>query len=169
MWILFLVLIVLGVFFFIAISNGVKSSGTPNNSFKQKLFLTNNEMEFLGRLERAVPEFRFHAQVAMGALVDPKINRKDNGKLYMSLRGKFSQKIVDFVAQEKETGKIIAIIELDDITHNTQKDDSRDSITKQAGYKTIRWQSKKKPTIEEIRMELMKVKNSENTVKLFKR
>jgi Protein of unknown function (DUF2726) len=134
---------------------GAKGSGLDLESkFKAKAFLTTNELEFLGRLESAVPEFRFHAQVSMGALLDPAVSRKD-GKMFFRLRGMFSQKIVDFVAQNRIDGSIVAIIELDDLTHNGEKDVKRDAMLTCAGYRIVRWHSKTKPEIAAIRAELM--------------
>lgn len=126
-----------------------------SNSFKAKPLLTANETEFLGRLETAIPEFRFHAQVAMGALIEPAIGQKQNAKEFFRMRGMFSQKIVDFVAQSRGTGEIVALIELDDRTHNAEKDAKRDAMTNSAGYRTVRWQSAKKPSIAAIRNELL--------------
>lgn len=73
--------------------------------FKRKTLLTANELEFLSRLELAVPEWRFHAQVAMGAILDPAVARQD-AKAYFRARGMFSQKIVDFVAQNRADGSL---------------------------------------------------------------
>jgi len=122
--------------------------------FKQKALLTANELEFLGRLETAVPELRFCPQVAMGALLEPAVSRKD-GSAYFRLRGMFSQKIADFVAQRREDGAVVAVIELDDRTHNPDKDAKRDIMLTSAGYKVIRWNSKTKPDANAIRLQLM--------------
>lgn len=124
------------------------------DKFKAKVMLTANELEFLGRLETAAPELRFHAQVAMGALLDPAASRKE-GKEFFRLRGMFAQKIVDFVAQDRKDGKIVAIIELDDRTHDGDNDAKRDSMLAGAGYRIIRWHSKTKPEIAAIRAELI--------------
>ena len=130
------------------------ASGDLKDRFKAKFMLTANELEFLGRLETAVPELRFHAQVAMGALLDPAVSRKE-GKEFFRLRGMFSQKIVDFVAQNRKDGTIVAIIELDDRTHDGEKDAKRDSMLASAGYRIIRWHSKTKPEVAAIRAELI--------------
>lgn len=121
--------------------------------FKQKTLLTPNELEFLGRLEAAAPELRYFPQVAMGALLDPAVPRSD-GKAYYRLRGMFSQKIVDFVAQRRIDGAIVAIIELDDRTHDSGKDAKRDDMLQSAGYRIVRWHSKNKPDSATIRAEL---------------
>lgn len=121
---------------------------------KAKRLLTTNELEFIGRLESAVPELRFHAQVSMGAVLDPAVPRSD-GKAYMSIRGTFAQKIIDFVAQDRASGDIVAIIELDDRTHNEVKDAKRDAMLTGAGFRVVRWNSKAKPLPAAIRAELL--------------
>jgi hypothetical protein len=121
--------------------------------FKPKALLTSNELEFLARLEAAMPELRFFAQVAMGALLDPAVPRSDS-RAYYRLRGMFSQKIVDFVAQDRESGSIVALIELDDRTHDAGKDAKRDAMLISAGYRIIRWHSKTKPDAAAIRSQL---------------
>ena len=129
-------------------------TATGGANFKAKTLLTPNEMEFLARLELAAPELRFFAQVAMGALLDPAVPRSD-GKAYFRLRGMFAQKIVDFVAQRRSDGQIVAVIELDDRTHDAGKDANRDEMLRSAGYRIVRWQSKTKPDTVAIRAELL--------------
>ena len=117
--------------------------------------MTPNELEFLGRLEAAVPELRFHCQVAMGTLLDPEVAKRQDARAHMSARGMFSQKIVDFVAQHRSTGEVVAVIELDDRTHNSAKDESRDAMLRQGNYKVVRWHSKAKPEGRVIREALL--------------
>lgn len=129
------------------------AKGGANAKFKAKALLTANELEFLGRLETAMPELRFCPQVSMGALLDPAVSRSD-GKAYYRLRGMFSQKIVDFVAQRRIDGSIVAIVELDDRTHDAANDSKRDSMLVSAGYRVVRWNSKAKPDAAAIRAQL---------------
>ena len=131
-----------------------QSDKSASPTFKRKQVLTANELEFLSRLEAAAPELRFHAQVSMGALIDPAASRKD-GKEYFRARGMFSQKIVDYVAQRRSDGSIVAVIELDDRTHDSDKDGKRDAMLASAGYKVARWNSKAKPDSAAIRAELI--------------
>ena len=90
----------------------------------------------------------------MGAILDPAVPSSDR-KAFMRIRGQFSQKIIDFVAQDRQSGEIVAIIELDDRTHKAEMDNKRDAMLKSAGYRTIRWESKNKPTLAVIRGELL--------------
>lgn len=126
-----------------------------NREFKARELMTPNELEFLVRLEAAVPEYRFHSQVCMGAILDPVISERRNPRLHRLTRWKYSQKIIDFVAQNRKTGKIVAIIELDDRSHLMGKDQLRDAMLHDAGYKTVRWESSKKPTVSMIRRSLL--------------
>jgi len=136
-----------------ATSGGATETEQP--SYKAKALLTDNELEFLIRLESAVPELRICPQVAMGAILDPAVSRKHDPKRYFKLRGAFAQNIIDFVAMDRRSGAIIAIIELDDRTHSVEKDAKRDAMLSSAGYRSIRWQSKAKPDTATIRRELL--------------
>lgn len=132
-----------------------RAKSDSGKRFKAKRFMTENELEFLSRLEAAIPELRFHAQVAMGALLDAQTSHRENARAHMSARGRFSQKIVDFVAQHRSTGEVVALIELDDRTHDSAKDQGRDAMLLEGGYKVIRWQSKAKPDGHAIRHALL--------------
>ena len=127
--------------------------GASAASFKAKPLLTANELEFLGRLEAAAPELRMLAQISMGALMQPAV-ASSNRKAYMSQRGRIAQKVVDFVAMERSTGTVIALIELDDRTHVASKDTARDAMTASAGYRTLRFESRAKPDTAQIRAAL---------------
>lgn len=115
---------------------------------RRKPLLTNNEMEFFHRLQRALPSYHVFPQMPFAALltVDSKLSRKSR----WSIRSRFDRKIADFIVCERFSLKVIAIIELDDRTHNAEADRQRDAITEAAGYQTFRFQSKKKPSEAEI-------------------
>jgi very-short-patch-repair endonuclease len=58
-------------------------------------------------------------------------------------------KYADFAVCEKGTFRVLALIELDDRTHDTreakERDRERDAMTAAAGFPTIRFDSRKKP------------------------
>ncbi|WP_010339740.1 DUF2726 domain-containing protein [Sphingobium yanoikuyae] len=114
-----------------------------------KRFLTDRELAMLTAIERILPAHRIHAQVAMGALLQ--VPRRLGRKASPADRNKFSQKIVDFVVQDRETGAIVALVEVDDYTHNAATDATRDMMTSRAGYTTIRIAGKTKPTLANVR------------------
>jgi len=117
----------------------------------KRAFLTENEKEFLDRLEKAFPEHRVMAQVSMGALMAPDV-RGGSGH-YLAIRGRFAQKVVDFVILD-DALEVVALVELDDRTHQQEKDAARDAMTAAAGYVTLRYQSREKPSPEAIRTQL---------------
>jgi hypothetical protein len=130
-----------------ALTGAGMSFGKPRPVAKR--FMTARESAMLDILERCLPEYRFHAQVAMGALL--KAPPRLFGKNTHADRNAFSQKIVDFVAQDRTTGAIVAIIEVDDSSHNAQRDSRRDAMTSHAGYRTIRIGRSVQPRMSEVR------------------
>ncbi len=98
--------------------------------------MTYAERRVIGHIEAVLPQARIHAQVSMGAFLAPRKGLSRSQAT--SDRNRFSSKRVDFLAEDKATGEIIAIIELDDRTHNRGADARRDAMTASAGYRTIR-------------------------------
>jgi len=117
----------------------------------KRAFLTDNEKEFLLRLEEAFPEHRVMAQVSMGALMAPDV--RGGGSEYLSIRSRFAQKVVDYVVLD-DALEVVALVELDDRTHRLEKDAARDAMTAAAGYVTLRYRSREKPAPKMIRAEL---------------
>lgn len=144
----FVVLVVLAIAGFMVLMRFLGQRSQGAQEYLKKPLLTDNEKEFFGRLIEALPDFHVFPQVAMGAILMPAVPRSDKSNYYR-IRGTFSQKMVDFVVCDKAMS-IVALIELDDRTHATEKDGKRDAMTSQAGYATLRFSSKKKPTREEI-------------------
>lgn len=142
-----ILLLALVIIFGLAIYLKLKSTGTSGDLYKSKQLLTSNEQEFFQRLTEALPNHHIFPQVSLGALLQP--NVKGDNRKYYSVRGTFAQKIADFVVCDKEM-KVVAIVELDDKTHNIDKDNKRDAMLEQASYTVVRWHSKKKPTVQEI-------------------
>lgn len=113
-----------------------------------KEFMTRREQAMLAALEHVLPMYRIHAQVAMGALLAAP--RRPGGKFDPADRNAFSQKIVDFVVQDPTTGRVVALIEVDDATHKVARDRLRDAMTGAAGYRTFRIPASARPTIPAV-------------------
>jgi Protein of unknown function (DUF2726) len=114
-----------------------------------KPIMTPNEIEFFRRLTRAAAPFPLHVfpQVSMSALIT------DDGRLptraRWKLRSRFDRLIIDYVVCDASM-RVVALIELDDRCHDPFRDARRDAITKAAGYRTIRYQSRHKPSVVEL-------------------
>ncbi|MDE8650614.1 DUF2726 domain-containing protein [Novosphingobium sp. H3SJ31-1] len=113
-----------------------------------KPFMTRREEAMLAVLEEIFPMYRFHAQVAMGALL--KVPARMGCRGTPADRNAFSQKIVDFVVQDPTTGRVVALIEIDDGSHSAARDRIRDAMTRGAGYRTFRIPAAARPTIPAV-------------------
>ena len=120
----------------------------PNRFIVRKPLLTGAETKCLGLLERALPECRIFVQVAMGALLKPRSGLRGGDAL--SVRGRFAQKIVDFVVVHKMSGDVLAIVELDDASHDAAKDARRDAMLEAGGYRVVRFTARPWPTAASI-------------------
>jgi hypothetical protein len=139
-------LIALGALLVLTVATVRLRSGKPwLQRIQRKPLMTENEKGFFRTLQRALPGYHVFPQVSFAALLTD-----NGGRKRMAVRARFDRKIADFVVCDRETCDIVALVELDDRTHSAAKDRYRDELTEAAGYKTIRFQSKKKPTESEI-------------------
>lgn len=138
------------------------SSVKDKHAVVAKRMLTPNETHFFKILKKALPEYEVVSQVAMGALIKPVITEQDPE--FWKVLKSFQGKIIDYVLVKKQSSvhdvqDALLLIELDDKSHEGKrdKDAARDALMLSAGYPTIRWESKNKPTINQIRYEVGKV------------
>jgi len=119
-------------------------------TYRPKTLVTATERAFYALLVKALPEYTVFTQVAMSALIAP--DNYSDGHDYYSLRGRFAQKYVDFVLCHPLTLEVVAVIELDDPSHDADPaaDKERDEMLGSAGYRVLRWDVRKKPSTEEI-------------------
>jgi very-short-patch-repair endonuclease len=112
--------------------------------FRRKPLMTATELRFFALLNEALPEFYVFPQVGMGALLDAASYRD---------RGRFSQKIVDFVVCQPGGMEVIAVVELDDRSHDRRRhrDRVRDSMVTAGGYRVVRWDCRMMPEVFDIR------------------
>jgi len=136
---------IIGLIFFLW--NHSPSTKIKEPDFALKAVMTDNELEFFHRIRRAAPNLFIFPQVALSALLQP--TSKDP-KARFSLFKKIAQKRVDYAVYD-ESMEIVCIVELDDKTHDAKKDAERDLLINSASVQTIRWNSRKKPSEEEIK------------------
>jgi hypothetical protein len=142
-----LILFVLVAAFAAVQLKGAKGKGRAG-SYRRRDLMTDNELEFFGRLVAALPDHYIFPQVAMSALIEAASGDK---KKAHSDRLKVAQQRADYVVCTT-AGDIVAVVELDDRTHSSAKDQLRDSRLEQAGIRTVRFQSRSKPTPATIRV-----------------
>ena len=100
--------------------------------------LTRAEIAFHARLVRAARRngvAHVFAQVSMAAIMDA--DRGMDARERKSLRNRFDRKIVDFVLCDADTN-VLLVVELDDRTHDGDRDRARDALVAAAGHRTMR-------------------------------
>ncbi len=119
-------------------------------SVKGRHLMSPNEAEFFGRLKRALPNFEVLAQVSWGALVEPNVAR--SSRYYWPIKRAYTMRIADYVICARNTMAVVAVVELDDFTHDNKQsaDSERDALLASLGFITLRWDSRKKPSQAEI-------------------
>ncbi|MBK3865420.1 DUF2726 domain-containing protein [Paraburkholderia aspalathi] len=129
--------------------------------YRARSLLTGNEIEFFRRLRRALPQEYIFPQVALSALIAP---RSRSEKQLRDFR-RISQKRVDYAIYTSDL-QLVAIVELDDRTHNRAADAVRDAFVASAGIRTLRFESRNKPTVEQIRAAVFPAVPVENGARL---
>jgi len=124
-----------------------KQQSENKSKFFPKRPLTEPEQIFYWKLRKALPEHVVLAQVSFSRFLYTKGATAKNN-FWRFAQGR--QKVADFVICDKSF-YIVAIVELDDSSHSTDKDKIRDTILKEAGLHIIRWNVKNMPSDEDIR------------------
>jgi hypothetical protein len=130
----------------------IKAASQP---YAPKPLLTANELSFYHQLRRACPEHVVLPQIGMGAII--RVKTAEDRPQAMSARNRFSSKLVDFVICEPSSMEVVCLVELDDRTHDADRDAKRDAITKAAGYATLRFRSRSKPDVTALRAAVLAV------------
>jgi very-short-patch-repair endonuclease len=112
---------------------GGRSRGVPQ--VVRRPLMTPREIEFWHLLRRAAGQFHVAPQVAMNALLNA--DRGLDASRRQRTRNQFQSKVVDFALVD-DSGLVQLLIELDDRSHLADKDATRDRMTRQAGYRTLR-------------------------------
>ncbi|GEO19001.1 DUF2726 domain-containing protein [Microvirga aerophila] len=115
--------------------------------FMQQSLMTDNEREFYRHLIAAFPGCQIWPQVPILAMLRP--DAKNGSRAFWRGFRMISNARVDWVLLKDL--EILAIIELDDRTHDPRKDAKRDQILAFCGYKVVRFNSRRRPTPEQIR------------------
>lgn len=156
-----IVLLLLGIAFFVFATFAAKGNGTKNHSpLNQKLRpyvskkpLTHTETIFYHRLVEALPDLIVLAQVQLSSFLE--IDRsKTQGKNHHLWRNPISQQSIDFLICRKDFSIIVAI-ELDDKSHNNDsaiaRDQKKNNNLEAAKVPLIRWHAEAMPEPDTIK------------------
>ena len=119
---------------------------TRKPRYRRHTIMTENEREFYERLLAACPDCQIWPQVPILALVRP--DAKEGSRAFWAAFKRISNTRVDWVVvQDLE---VLAIVELDDRSHDVRKDAQRDKVLKSCGYRVIRFNSGRRPDPRQI-------------------
>lgn len=111
--------------------------------------LSNPEQILYFRLLNALPDHIILAQVQLSRFLGVK-----KGNNFQSWLNRINRLSADYVICSKDAS-VVAVIELDDASHNNSKrqqtDSKKDKAIRDAGLKIIRWNVKAIPNEEEIK------------------
>lgn len=128
-----------------------RAGGRRRGIFRARQLMTDNEIEFFARLKAALPDCAIFSQVAMSAVLD--VTLPQNHREYWPTRSKFDRKRMDYVVCTSDGKRLIAVVELDDKSHESKRaqDAERDAMLARVGIRTVRFPSYPRPHPREIR------------------
>lgn len=119
---------------------------TRKSRYRRSTIMTENEREFYERLLAACPDCQIWPQVPILALVRP--DAKEGSRAFWMAFKRISNTRVDWaIVKDLE---VLAIVELDDRSHDARKDAQRDRILKSCGYRVVRFSSSRRPDPRQI-------------------
>lgn len=145
--VLVVLVLVLGISLLLKRKGGTTSPG----QYEAGQLMTENELEFFGRLVAALPQHYVFPQVAMSALLKP---ASGSTATRNRDRLRIAQQRIDYVICDRRCD-VVAVVELDDRTHQRAKDQLRDRRVQQAGIRTLRFDSRAKPSADAIRSAIL--------------
>lgn len=153
--IILLLIVVVAVIVVFAVLKAKSQDGTGDEvwPFYAKKPLSQPEQVLYSRLIQALPEYIILAQVQLSQLLGVK-----KGNNYQAWSNRINRMSADFVVCNKDSS-IVAIIELDDATHQREDrqaaDAKKDKALTSASVRIVRWQAKSIPDIAAIQATFM--------------
>lgn len=155
-------IIILGIAVLIAVvAKGIKKSkkGNANQYEKTDSLFTPAEMAFLKTLEIALEgKYRIFGKVRVADVIT--VKKTSEKGVWQKAFNKIGMRHFDFVLCDKESLKVIGVVELDDSSHNNKTQKERDEflneICKETGVNITRIKAKKTYDIETLKTELNK-------------
>jgi hypothetical protein len=119
---------------------------TRKPRYRRHTIMTDNKRGFYGRLLAACPDCQIWPQVPILALVRP--DAKEGSRAFWTAFRRISNTRVDWaIVRDMD---VLAIVELDDRSHDARKDAERDRILRSCGYRVVRFNSSRRPNPRQI-------------------
>ncbi|MEY2863148.1 MAG: hypothetical protein RLY58_855 [Pseudomonadota bacterium] len=116
-------------------------------------FMTDSEVRFFVRLQEAMPDCLIFAQVQLSRLVQCTDDAEE--KFWFN---RISRMSADYVLVHPNAQQVLAVIELDDWTHDRpdrkRADAKKDKAIRSAGLAMIRFDGRKMPNVSELQQQI---------------
>lgn len=126
--------------------------------FEPMPIMTDSEVLFFKKLQLALPEYLIFSQVQLSRIIEPSDEAGQDRQFWFN---RVCRQSVDFVLIDGNMQTVLAAIELDDWTHESQarqkQDAKKDKALASAGIPIIRFHAEKMPSAEMIRVDVLKV------------
>lgn len=136
----------------------IKGDDMPVWPFEPMPLMTDSEVLFFKKLQMALPEYHLFGQVQLSRMIEPVPEVESERQFWFN---RVCRQSVDFVLVSEDLQTVLAVIELDDWTHQSkirQKQDAKkDKALASAGIPIIRFHAEKMPTSQMIRHDVLQV------------
>jgi len=151
--VLLLVFVIVGLAVLAVLKSKAQGGGGDEAwPFYAKKPLSQSEQVLYFRLVQALPDHIILGQVQLSRLLGVK-----KGNNYQAWSNRINRMSADFVVCKKDSS-VVAVIELDDATHQREDreaaDEKKDKALASAGVRIVRWQAKSMPDIASIQAAL---------------
>ena len=123
--------------------------------FEQMPFMTNSEVRFFALLQDAMPEHFIFAQVQLSRLIQA-TDPQDSAFWF----NRICRMSADYVLVDRDAQTVIAVIELDDWTHDKPErkraDQKKTKAIESAGLPLIRFDGRRMPSATQLRHEILR-------------
>lgn len=140
--------------------SAVPKDDLPIWPYQTMPLMTDSEVLFFYKLQKAVPEYLLFSQVQLSRIIEPNDTVGKDRSFWFN---RVCRQSVDYLLVAQDAQSVLLAIELDDWTHQSigrqQQDDKKDKALASAGIPVIRFHAEAMPTPEMIRHEILAVLN----------
>ncbi len=133
----------------------VKGDDLPIWPFEPMPIMTDTEVLFFAKLQKAVPEYYIFSQVQLSRIIQPNDDAGTNKNFWFN---RICRQSVDYVLVDRDAQTTLLAIELDDWTHDSaarvKADEKKDKALASAGIPILRFHAERMPSVNVLRHDI---------------
>lgn len=139
-------------------STVIRGDDLPIWPFEPMPIMTDTEVIFFRKLQKAIPEYHLFSQVQLSRIIQPSDEAGSDRSFWFN---RICRQSVDYIVVDSDAQTTLLAIELDDWTHSSasrqKADDKKDKALASSGIPILRFHAERMPSIEILRHEVLKV------------